>query len=80
MCGSAARTDLCGGRRVTSVPTATFVLKISNIRLRYYFNQLVNSAFYPPETEKSTALHPVDRQELNLHWMPALAQALRSGL
>ena len=29
VCGNSARTDLCGGRGVTSVPTATFEKPIS---------------------------------------------------
>jgi hypothetical protein len=32
-CGSAARRDLCGGHRVTGVPTATLLLKILCMRL-----------------------------------------------
>ncbi len=39
VCGNSARTDLCGGRGVTSVPTATFVLTCNPLRPR--FGQLI---------------------------------------
>ena len=32
VCGSSARTDLCGGRRVTVVPTATTIILIVSDR------------------------------------------------